>query len=301
MSDLNCRLSQEQITQQFQVGSKLVYVCEPLKPDLKIDEFNWTQAQFILSPETKYQIRLLKGQVRSPQEVELTVTSYVPGDYRWPELKLSDQKSTLQLNELSFQVQSVIDPQNPEKEPFGPMGPFELSFPVQFAIAIGFVFLFFMTLIILKVRRVFQKRALVSQITKDPAVQKPLPEFSSVVRKLKKDYSLFDTQIASELEISECFEKLDSAYRRFLVRRLMVPAHVWSQKQILKDVRSNLKDFYQQHFIELKSVLTELGRFKKTKKRTALDLIQLVDMSQKSVEKMDGYFQQQDSQKGMRS
>ena len=297
MSDLNCRLSQEQITQKFEVGSVLNFKCESLKPDGNLQQFDWTKAQFVLNPETQYQIRLLKAQSNNSQEVELQITGYVPGDYKWPDLKISDQKSSLLLNEISFQIQSVLDPQNPEKEPFGPMGPMSLSFPTQFAMAVGLGVLVIVILLGLKIRRALQKRNLVRQITKDSIVQKPLAEFSAVIRKLKKDYSFFDSKEANELELTQCFEKIDAAYRRFLVRRLMVPAHVWNDSQILKDIRKSFKTIAKSNLSDLKSVLTELGRFKKNKNRTASDLIQLIDMCQKSSEKLDLHFQNIESQK----
>src|SRR5688572_30054285 len=112
---LNCQPEFAANLGELNVGLRFNLVCQgeasSLGKDLKL----------IVPEADQFKLRLLDAQFVSKDQLILNVTSYSAGQHKLKELKLSDGVQEIPLNEVQFEVKSVIDPQAPPEQPYGPM------------------------------------------------------------------------------------------------------------------------------------------------------------------------------------
>lgn len=273
MISLDCKINQNQITHQWTVGDLVLLNCSGSQEKLVGD------IEFVLpKSEDKYKLQLLKLKKISDFESELTLTSYKAGDHKLEGIKLKASGEEFVLSPLELKVNSVLDPKDQQPKPFESLGPLPLEFPwLYLMIALGAI-LFVLGSLALKIFHIWQRQKWVKKINELMTRQNPLAEFSTQVRKLKK-------QLES-VPFEESLNELEKQFLLFLTREFVMPAHVYSHKMILKDLKKYHPEIYVKSGENIKMGLKELAHLKKSSKLTEKDLVQIIDILMKVSEEI---------------
>lgn len=275
---------------ELTVGRDFLLVCEGEFPRDLVQE----KLQFVLKPEQKYQIHFRGFEFRSPTVADIKITTYTPGSVQFQDLQISDGAQTLSLGPVSYQVQSVLPPPNPQEpaakqEPFGPFGPAGMSVPALYwgilAAIVGLV----LATVVAKIYRVLQRRNMLDKLKEHDSALSPLSQFHQSMRKLSRVNSVFfgvDTVPAED--VRTCLEQVDGMLRLFLTRRFRVPAMEWNDRLILQDLKKYNRHVFDLYGMDLKKLLMELRRAMQDKETvTALDALNIATQCRTLVEKME--------------
>jgi hypothetical protein len=175
MAIAQCQLNIEK-PDELTVGQSFLLHCDSSVSTLQNPELR-------LDPADNFKLRILKG---NPSTGDFIVTSLSAGQHQIKAAQLVDASQSVVLSDLQFTVKSVLDPKEPKKEPFGPMGPLvikispliwallaALILSVAFALFWGFY-------------RSFQKRKLLRLYEIQWGPTEPMAQLSLEVRRLKK-------------------------------------------------------------------------------------------------------------------
>jgi hypothetical protein len=203
----------------------------------------------IINPESlQYSVVYLKTLNKTQNELTFLATSYASKTIQHPFLHISDAKGGGFISQkIEIRSQSVIDPQNPPQNIFGPIQPMTLNWPFWIffagilvgAVLIGWGAIFF--------RRYFQRKNLEKNIRKFQSPMGSYHQFSKDLRLLKRGVVFSDNSDWSESQTQSYLAKLDEIYRMFILREYTVPALNWSTAQIAKHVYKKNKVGYK-HF-----------------------------------------------------
>lgn len=265
------------------VGKIFQVDCKGDWPELKPDSL-----EMRLNKEDQYRLKLLKFESISKNEAKLEVTSYKAGHHTLKAVQLVDAEHSVVLSDLDFTVNSVIDPQNPPKQPYGPMGPFQTSISIWYPLSLLLllVVLFGFILYRWKLRR--DKRRLLEEMRLSENAQEPYPQFYQTSRKLQRSYSYFSGAEPSPEETNQFIETLGTAYKVYLARHFQVPTLKWSERKILSDLKKNHKSFYQEFRLEIRKALAEISRAQSPKMQmTGKDSQQLMDLIRKQIDQIE--------------
>lgn len=255
-------------------------------PEMKTDHLD-----FRLDEADKFKIKLLNFKFISKTQIDLLVTSYQPGQHQLKMLQLVDAEHSLVLGDLDFTVSSVINPQEPPAEPYGPAGPFSLSLPIWYLLSLSGVILTLVLIAALKWRLRSQKRKLLTEMRLHEYVQDPLYQFYQMARKVQRTYGFFSGQELIASEVALFVQQINEAFKIYLARQLQIPTLKWSERKTLADIKRNHRDFYQLFKKDLKQNLAELSRAQNNiAKLSAKDCQQLLDLLRRQVDSMDAYF-----------
>lgn len=125
--------------QPLTVGTSFFLICKSSTPFG--GQFEATNLLLVVKPEDQYKVQLLESAALNETQVQLTVASYKVGPHVLKDLTLNAESGEqFSIPELRFEVTSVLNPQEPEKEPFGAMEPYTLSVPLSYWIVLGSTF-----------------------------------------------------------------------------------------------------------------------------------------------------------------
>ncbi|UOF01387.1 hypothetical protein [Bdellovibrio reynosensis] len=278
-------LNENEIT----VGREILLACEGEFPK-NLDQ---EKLHFVLKPEMKYKIHLLKFEFRSSTAADITATAYKAGEIQIDDLQLSDGTQTLSLGAIQYGVQSVLPKQAPgapevKQEPFGPFGPAQLSVPMLYwamlAAFIGLVIL----LVVAKIYRVVQRRNMLQRLKEHDSALSPLAQFHQSFRKLQRINSVFFGVAASKEDIQTCLEDTNKMLKLFLTRRYQVPALEWNDRLILKDLKKHHPKVHQHFGDDLKKLLNEYSRgFQDKENLKEQDVLNIATSTRHLVEEME--------------
>ena len=241
------------------VGREFYLNCEGEWPKNLLQE----KLHFAAPPEQKYVLRLMKFEFRTPTQADLTVTSYIAGEIKIPNLILTDETQHLELGPVDFQVKSVIqqgEKQGEKTEPFGPIGPATIGIPffywmILFA-AIGIV----TVSIVLRIWRASQRRAMLERLKQHDSAMTPIQEFHGSMRKLQRANPVFYGKEVGNEVLRAGIEELSRMFRIYLSRRLRVPAFEWSERLIMKDIQSYHGIIFNDHARKIRDLFTEFKK-----------------------------------------
>lgn len=229
----------------------------------------------VLDPQQKYKFKILSGKILEDQSLDLEFTSYVPGAHEFKDLKITNGQVEHSLGNLSFEVHSILqEMQPPPQQPYGPMGPFAISFPYIFLyLSIAVLALAIIGLFLFLWDRVKWRRVLEGLKEHDSA-QTPENQFYQNIRKLQR----------ANFEKAQV-QELNSFWRLYLLRKYQIPAFDWSSSKTLKYLRKKDADLFRELGDEMKKIFSEFEKAQKDQNKISkMDMSLLLDHSRKLVD-----------------
>lgn len=228
---------------KLSVGHEFAVHCEG-----EIPAFNKEKLQLQAGEQDKYKIKLLTFQQESNNKISLLVTSYLPGDHQLKGAKLLDDQHAVILSDLNFKVESVIHPQDPPSDPFGPVGPLKLSLSVFFWLGLVLTIAAAGLLVWTVLRRKMQRQKLLEEMAVHDSALTPVAEISKSIRQFQRDLKV------------EKVKDINRAFRVYLARKFQIPTLAWSDRVILKDFKKRFPKLYRNHGSLLTKALFEINQ-----------------------------------------
>lgn len=278
MSEINCTVSN---SNALTVGSVFELHC-PSSPEV------WTgidpeQAQLKLAAADQYKLKLLKLDFPSKNEAVLTVTSYKPGSHNLAGLQIigtdAGGNHVVTLAPVQFAVVSVMDPQKPQEQPYGALGPVKLSLPSWYWLVIAGVIAFFAGIVWYRIWKRSKKKKLLAKMHLFETAQTPYFQFHHAVRKIQRDVG-FVTDAGSTEVMTSAVQQLSQAYKIYLARTFLIPTLDWGEKRVLSDLKKNYRSIYEEHRSGFKKSLAELSRAQKALSQKDAMQLSLKDIEQ---------------------
>lgn len=225
MSEVECqvRFILNPEAQAVTVGERFQLQCQSQVP--------WPEGdlRFEVPESAKYQLRLLNLERLSDNSVDLSVTSVAVGEHRIEGAKIGGRD----LPVVTVKVQSVQDPSNPVKEPYGPML-LDVNLPPLFPVAVlGIILLLsllFMVAPWFKKRR--DKRIMNIFYTKCRSDLSPTEEFFKTIREIKKNSVVWDQKemLTSSDQVRDLYKSYFTALQKLVGRTFDWPLTEMSPK-----------------------------------------------------------------------
>lgn len=265
MSELSCQIDLQGRAPDkgLTVGDPFLLICDgEINREMNggmVSQPLQSNTQFIFEvDESKYTLHVLAVKESSPQNVKLLVTSYKPGEYKNQSLKLSDGVTTVITQGVSWKVNSILNPQEKEPKPFPSEGPFLIHYPLWFWVTLAVVTIFLVGAIWTIFYRRKKQKQLLAELESHMTMLTPFAQFSRDMRLAARliEASKPDTTSRS----GELVKKLSDDFRLYLVRELKVPAHKFSDGQILRAIKKNHRHLYDVNRSDIRRVLSEFTK-----------------------------------------
>ena len=182
MAIAQCQLNIEK-PDELTVGQSFLMHCDSSVSALQNPELR-------LDPADTYKLRILKSNSAAG---DFVVTSLSAGQHQIKAAQLVDASQSVVLSDLQFTVKSVLDPKEPQKEPYGPRGPMLIKIsPLVWAI-LAVLVLGTAVSLFWGFYRSFQKRKLLRLYQTHWGPTEPMAQLSLEVRRLKKKMEMAPT------------------------------------------------------------------------------------------------------------
>ena len=233
--------------------------------------------------EDAYSLVVLNADKLSPNEADLTVTAYKPGEHQ-PEYARFTQGATsgFEVAKPSWSVKSVLDPQKPP-QPVASLGPWSVGFPMWIALAAALVLALIGLIVWRTVRRVRQRRRMLDDLQRHKTAILPVHQFYRDARTLRR--RLNGAKTVEELR--QVAAELNREFRLYVLRQYLIPTLDWSDRQVVDDLRRRHRKVYAQTLDPLRRTLRELGKLAQQPNVLLADVEQLHRMSLDTVERME--------------
>ena len=265
------------LPEKISVGQKLALECDgtPSKigrENLVIETWD-TQ---------KYSLHLLETRELGETKATLIVTPWRAGEWKVQNPALTDHKVRVGLGDFEYTVSTVIDPKtNPEGKPFPPLHPLTLAWPLWLWIFVAAIACGILYLLGLLVRKSLRRKKLLATLEANATALSPVNHFNKELRKLQRQIPL-SGQTWSKDESRAYFKELDSQFRWFLARELVIPALDSSTGTILAELKKADRDVYKHSGRDLRVALLELRKAQSTSNESASeDALQLMELTRK--------------------
>jgi hypothetical protein len=233
--------------------------------------------------EDGYSLAILQVVRQDPNDVQLEVTAYKAGEHKPQFVRvMQGEKTGFEVAQPAWTVRSVLNPQQPA-QPFASFGPWNLSLPVWFTVALALVLLALVYAVVRKLRRASQRRRMLEDLKRHATALLPVHQFYRDARQLRRRLH----NAKDEAELKQLSSDLDREFRLYLLRQFKVPTLDWSDADILRELRRRHRKLYLAVEEPLKRTLRELGKLKGRGSVAAGDVDQLQRMSLETVEKID--------------
>lgn len=237
-------------------------------------------------PEDVHSLAILKVVRQDPNDVQYVVTAYKAGEHapEYARVLLASGTGTevgFEATAPKWTVKSVLNPQTPA-QPYGPLGPWQLSLPLWFIIGAILFLIILAVSIYRKVRKYNQRRRMLEDLKRHSTAMRPLHQFYRDARQLRR--RLNNVKEPSELGLISA--DLDREFRLYIVREFQIPALEWSTQAILKDLRQRHRKTYQGAGEPLRRTLRELSRLKSRSNIATQDVEQMQRMSLDAAERL---------------
>ena len=224
---------------QITVGDTLNLFCDgetplKLKSPIKIE---------FLDNSHDYSLVVLDTLKREDYFLALKTAPYRTGSFE-QSFYITDGENKLQIDNLSFEVQSVLTQQS--AQPYGPYGPFRLNPDLLYMIGFGLCVFVLVFLSFLFFYRFLKRKRFVQSVLKRPAHLNPSKFFVLGLRKEQKD-------------LIQSVGYLGSLFKAFLEDCLFIPAVDKSNKQIIKNLKKYHPFIYKQEGANIRQILNELS------------------------------------------
>jgi hypothetical protein len=274
--------SQPKDAKGFTVGELFTIDCQgtamPLKAPLKIE----------LPEKDHHVVVLVKPLAVTEGKISYEATSYRVGEFSLPYLDFVDADGRGFIsNPMKFKTVSVIDPKNPPQSPYGPIQPMRMEYPawLWFSLAVGFLVLVAWFLIFF--RRRIQRKNLEKNIKRFQSPMGSYHQFSKDVRTLKRNVVFSPKAQWLEMQKQDYLQKLEEAYRLFILREYIVPADRWPTKMVLKHMKRKDKTHYDKYAGAAIKAFHELERARtQAENISPMDVEQITGICSQAVESM---------------
>ncbi len=259
----------------IQVGTKLILVCEGPPANL-------TRKNLVIetSEAQMYGLHLIEARELGETSATLIVTPWRTGEWKLKNPALTDQVIRVGLGDFEYTVATVIDPKtNPEGKPFPPQHPLSLAWPLWVWLLVAAFALGILYLMGLALRKSLRRKKLLTLLEKNATALSPVNHLNKELRKQQRQIPL---QGASWpiADSKKFFVELESQFRWFLARELVIQALDGSVRSILVELKKADRDVYKHSHRDLRVALLEL---RKAQSGTPMgdDAVQLMDLVRK--------------------
>lgn len=256
------------------VGQEVVLSCTGEFP-----QFNTERIKAEALNQAEHTIKLLKYEPQG-EKTFLTLTSYRVGEFQDVQILLADGSLVTRTNPLSFKVQSVIDPQNPEAaKPFGPFGPWTISWPWWYFLILVLAILL-AALTGVKVWKASKRKLEIrKKINEYRQKFNPFDQFQKTLRRLDRDHQ---TNLAKNAPSEKIFEELQAASLTYLMMEFELDVERRTPRWILRKLK---KKAPRAKPASLNDLGLYLGEFLKSK--DTVDIDRMIDWAGRISEKVD--------------
>ncbi len=269
-----------ELPEKITVGQKLLATCSGemsslAREGLKIE----------LNDQETYSLHLLEVLELSQTKASLIVTPWKAGELKITNPALTDTRTRVGMGDLELTVASVIDPaKNPEGKPYPPMHPLALAWPLWLWLFAGAIALGVLYLLGLGVRKSLRRKKLLAMLEKHTTALSPVNHFNRELRRLQRKIPVGDQTWTRE-ESREFFSELESQFRWFLARELVIPAIDGSPGEILREMKRADFLVYKHSSRDVRIALIEL-RKAQSAQLAGEDALQLMDLSRKVADRI---------------
>lgn len=230
-------------------------------------------------PKT-YALKILRVKSLQPTGGEFDVTTYEVGEHKDTQLILTDGTREARLEPITYNVRSVI-PQGQQPEPFGPFGPWQMSWPLWWWLVLVGALVLFGLLIWRRGRKIAKQRKLRLEVEEYCKRHFPFDEFQRELRQMDRKLE------RGQGNPREMVQAMAKSFRLFLMRTLVIPAHELGDRALRQEVWKRHKNsFKKEVHQELTKFITEIRRADRPD-IAAADVAQLVEWAQKLSEHID--------------
>lgn len=271
------------VPEQLTVGREFFLDCTGPWPPMT----DPATARFEFRKGNEHFLKLLAMQKIDEGRIELKVTSYVTGKIDISNLKFLESGQTTELGPLSFEVKSVLDPAQPQQEPYGPFGPVVLPVPGSWWFGFTVILVVLGLVIADRVRRHLQRKLFLKKLAAFDSALPPGREFYQTLRRLKRDHGFFAGLSYNADEPSKALDETEKAFRLFVMRRFSLPAFTWGHAALVKGLKKENPVLAEEVGEKLKKLFHEFGAARYAGKVDARDAVQLAENARLLVEIMD--------------
>lgn len=154
----------------------------------------------------------------------------------------------------------------------------------------GIFLLLIFTGLLLKYLRHLARKRLFARMKKWDSAIAPVPQFFAEMRKMERE---IDFTYGGKLEGAVALpfvEKFDHALRLYLTRQFEIPAFEWTSDKVAKDFRERYAWFGEELQLQLKVLMLEIEKTRKTEKQITLtDVQQLLKNLKRWVDRTSYY------------
>ncbi len=203
------------------VGSKFSMKCS----GAEVQDFNPQSFSLELGKADKFRLRILENRKSTTSSIELTVTSYVPGDTSLQDVVITDGQNRILLEGVNFNLKSVIKDDEKDPKPFPPEAPVGLMWPTSTIFVIIAVLVVIVTTILALLQRNRRRAKFTAWLQ---ANRTPLSPFDQLNKDMRRSLK--------ERNPSAHIAELELATQTYLSRLYQAPLLTRSAKVILKTI-----------------------------------------------------------------
>lgn len=293
---------------QLTVGREFYLNCKGEWPkDLQIDKL-----KFAGDENMKYVLKVLGFEFRSPEEADIKVTSYVASKVQIPQLVITDGAKSVELGQVQFVVESVLEKQpkqaqgavpvpgqeQQKQEPYGPFGPATIPVPMLYWLVLLGSVLSVALIIALRAWRFNQRREMLLRLKEHEVALSPLQEFHQSMRKLQRANPVFYGKECTPEELHQGADELARMFKVYVSRRLHVPAFEWSERLIVSDIRRYHPAVYAEYSKKIHALFSEFRKASgPNAKISANDVSQLSEGLRKTLEGIETLMSREEATK----
>lgn len=274
MSAWNCTLSK---SESITVGELLTLTCDGAIGGIQKETLQIVDAE--LSDEVP-SLSLLQTLKVESDKAEFVVTAYRTGEHQSTEVVLYDGKNKIDLNGFNWKVESVIkqDPANPP-QPFGSFPMWSVAYPMWFWILCFVILISAIGLPYLQFKRIKARKKAFDDLKNLETALNPLDTFFKGVRRMEKALEI------DHVSPRGFADQIDKDLKIFLSRTLLIPAHMWNTKTILKEIKRKYPKLYRDNGDDIIKYFSEFAKTTTYIKKK--DSLYLMERAQKLTETID--------------
>lgn len=281
----NCSLAMESgdSVTTMTVGDIVYLTCNgdyfaELKPPFQFHQLVPHEEEGKAPKKVKYHIHPLEVLAANETDLKLQVTSYRVGSHKDLSLQITtaDGKK-LMTSPMSWEVSSVI--KDPKQQPYGPMGPFEMSQPWWYYTSIGVGVVLVVAWLIRLIKKKMDRRRMVEELARHGTALSPFNQLNKDLRKASRKIGFFKSgQLTSGIG-EEVVEAISKEFKMYLVRQLLVPADQWTTRETLQEIKKYHPKIYFERSADIRRVYAELEKAQRAGEQvTTRDCEQLIEM-----------------------
>lgn len=248
--------------QPLTVGTSFFLICK--SPSSFGAQFEAKKLHLNLKPEDQYKIQVLDGASLNETQVQLTVASYKVGPHQLKDLLLkAESGEQFLIPELQFEVSSVLNPQEPEKEPFGVMDPYTLPVPLSYWIVLGSSVILLLMKLFLSWKSFVQEKKEVQRLKSDYSGKEVLSGVHLRLRSLRRQVAKVKE---TQGDVRQIQDTLDQVWKEVLVYfglKFERSTLDKTDRKVFKILSRYLKSIRQRNLLqEVKKIRQEMLSFK---------------------------------------